>query len=380
MIDKEIAEIRRRFRSDKCSISRLRGCYVSEAKEIVSTTDQSLGLLTEDEQEQILSILKKTMSGAIGVHLLNLDFSTNQVMYGEEHKLLMSLRESMLSDDNAVNTFFSKVVASLNMEGSYMILLVADTYDVFSYRKDGSGKDDDASEVFRYVVCAICPIKASKTSLSYKVKENCFCQLGGDVALGRPEVGFMFPAFDNRSTNLYSALYYTRSTEDSHEELVNAIFNTGKVPMPATEQKNTFRGIIAESAGDACSLSVISAVHAQVAQVIEDQKAHRDEPCVIDKYAIRDILEASGVSDAGIEAFEKKFDADFGAHTEVNPRNMMDVKKFEVRTPDVVIRVKPERRDLVETRVIDGVKYILIRADEGAELNGIDIQIQSKED
>ena len=377
MLDKEIAEIRRRFKSDRCSISRLRACYVSEAKEIVSTTDQSLGLLSDDEVEMILSILKKTLSGGVGMHLLNLDFSTNQVMYGEEHKLLMSLRESMLSDDTAVNTFFGKVVNSLEIEGSYMILLAADTYDVFSYRKDGE-KSDDAAEVFRYMICAICPIKASQSALSYRVKENCFCHLGGDTAVGRPELGFMFPAFDNRATNLYSALYYTRSMENSHEELVKALFNTGKVPMPAAEQKNTFRGIIAESAGDACSLPVISAVHSHVAQVIEDQKAHRDEPKVIDKYVIRDILEASGVDDSGIEAFEAKFDADFGAGTEVNPRNMMDPKKFELRTPDVVIRVNPERKDLIETRVIDGVKYILIRADGGAELNGIDIKIEEE--
>lgn len=375
MIDKEIAEIRRRLRSERCGISRLRACYINEEKEIVSTSDQSLGLLTEDEVDHILSILKKTMSGAVGVHLLNLDFSTDQVMYGEEHKLLMSLRESMLSDDKAVNTFFKKIAESLDIEGSYMVLLAADTYDVISYRKDAE-RGDDASEIFRYLICAICPIKASKTTLSYKVKENCFCNLGGDTALGRPELGFMFPAFDNRTTNIYGALYYTRSMENSHEELVDALFHTGKLPMPAAEQKSTFRGIIAESAGDACSLSVVSAVHSQIAQVVEEQKAHRDEPCVIDKYAIRDILEASGVTDEGIAAFEKKFDADFGMGAEVNPKNVIDVKKFEVRTPDVVIKVKPDRKDLIETRVIDGTRYILIRADAGAEINGINIQIQ----
>lgn len=379
MIDKEVAEIRRRFKSDRCAISRLRACYVNENKEIVSTADQSLGLLTEDEAEHILSILKKTLSGAVGVHLLNIDFSTDQVMHGEEHKLLMNLRETMLTDESVVNTFFNKIANSLEIEGSYMVLLAADTYDVLSFRKDGE-RSDDSSEIFRYLVCAICPIKSSKTTLSYKVKENCFCNLGGDTALGRPELGFMFPAFDNRATNLYGALYYTRSMENSHEELVDALFHTGKLPMPAAEQKSTFRGIIAESAGDACSLSVVSAVHSQIAQVVEDQKAHRDEPCVIDKYALRDILEASGVSDAGIETFEKKFESDFGAGAEVNPKNVMDVKKFEVRTPDVVIRVKPDRKDLIQTRVIDGTRYILIRADEGAELNGINIQIQEDKD
>lgn len=44
-------------------------------------------------------------------------------------------------------------------------------------------------------------------------------------------------------------------------------------------------------------------------------------------------------------------------------------------TPDVTIRVNPDRGDLVETRMIDGTRYILIRAEEGVEVNGVQVQI-----
>ena len=53
----------------------------------------------------------------------------------------------------------------------------------------------------------------------------------------------------------------------------------------------------------------------------------------------------------------------------------MDSKQLEVKTPDVTIKVNPERSDLVETRVIDGARYILIRAEEGVEVNGVQIHI-----
>ena len=35
-----------------------------------------------------------------------------------------------------------------------------------------------------------------------------------------------------------------------------------------------------------------------------------------------------------------------------------------------------DKRDLVETRVLGGAKYILIRAEEGVEVNGVPVEIQ----
>jgi len=63
----------------------------------------------------------------------------------------------------------------------------------------------------------------------------------------------------------------------------------------------------------------------------------------------------------------------------VHPKNIIDSKHFEVKTPDVSIKVAPERSDLIETRVIGGVKYILICADEDVEVNGVSIHISDKE-
>ena len=378
MNDKEIAELRRRFRADKTSISRIRGAYVNEKREIISEMDQSVAMMTETEADEILALLKKTLSGKIDTNLLDIHFTIQQVMESPQHKLLCNLRETALQDNDLVHEFYQKIIASLEIEGNYMILLASDAYDVFTYRKDG-GKDDESTEVFRYILCAVCPIKMAKPALSYYVRENCFRNIVADSMISPPALGVMFPAFDNRSTNLYGALYYTRATDNSHTEFTDAIFNAGPLPMPATEQKETFRSVLADATGEACSLPVIRSVHAQLHQAMEEHKISKEpEPLTVDKYAIRDMLGFCGVPEENIEQFEEKFDKGFGQNAALSPRNIVETNKFEVKTPDVVIKCNPARTDLVETRVIDGVRYVLVRADGGVEVNGIDVKIEEE--
>lgn len=380
MNDKEIAELRRRFRADRTAISRIRGAYVNEKREIISELDQSVALMTETEADELLSLLKKTLSGKVDTNLLDIHFTTQQVMESPEHKLLCNLRETALQDNELVHTFYQKVIDSLEMEGNYMILLASDAYDVFTYRKD-AGKDDESTEIFRYILCAVCPIKIAKPSLSYYVRENCFRNVVADSVISPPALGFMFPAFDNRSTNLYGALYYTRATDNSHTEFADAIFNAGSLPMPATEQKETFRSVLADAVGEGCSLPVVRSVHAQLHQAMEEHKISKEpEPLTVDKYTIRDMLEFCGVSEESVSRFEEKFDKGFGQNATLSPRNIVEANKFEVRTPDVVIKVNPARTDLVDTRVIDGVRYVLVRTDGGVEVNGVNVNIDATED
>ena len=378
MNDKEIAELRRRFRADKTAISRIRGAYVNEKREIISELDQSVALMTETEADELLSLLKKTLSGKVDTNLHDIHFTTRQVMESPEHKLLCNLRETALQDSDLVHEFYQKVISSLEIEGNYMILLASDAYDVFTYRKD-AGKDDESTEIFRYILCAICPIKMAKPSLSYYVRENCFRNVVADSVISPPALGFMFPAFDNRSTNLYGARYYTRATDNNHAELTNAIFNAGALPMPASEQKETFRSVLADATGEACSLPMVRSVHAQLHMAMEEHKISKEpDPLTVDKYAIRDMLEFCGVSEESVSQFEEKFDKGFGQNATLSPRNIVETNKFEVRTPDVVIKVNPARTDLVDTRVIDGVRYVLVRADGGVEVNGINVNIDAE--
>ena len=373
MIEKEIAELRRRFRPDRSGISHVRGCYVNASGEIISQFDQSLGIMTQDENERIFAILRKTLSGGLGKNLLDIEFETAQVAHGEEHRLLMRLRDSSLEDDEAVHTFFQRVIQSLNMEDNYLILLARDNYDVPFKGRDGESFSEGSTDVFSYILCSICPVKQTKPALSFQ--ENAFRTLGIDWVVAAPEVGFLFPAFDDRATNLYNALYYTRDTAQNQDTLIDTIFRS-HAPMPAAEQQETFRGILAETLEDDCSYTVMQGVHNRVREMIEVHKASKEPtPLTFSKSTVKRVLEDCGVSDDRLKDFDGKFDARFGEDAELHPKNLMDSKQFELKTPDVTIKVNPERSDLIRTEMIHGTRYILIRADEGVEVNGINIHI-----
>lgn len=373
MNEKEVSEIRRRFRADKSNINHIRGVFVNEKKEIVSEFDQSLGMLSEEESGAILSVLKKALSGYIGRNLIDISFSTEQVLNSEEHKLLSTLRSSELRDNDAVHALYEKILPSIEMDGNYLIMLAYDSYDVFS--KSASGEDGDSSESFSYILCAVCPIKSSKYSLTYYIHENRIRNVCEDAVISAPEFGFMFPTFDDRKTNIYNALYYTKSVSEKREGFINAVFNT-ELPMPAAEQKETFNSLLAETE---CSFDVVESVHAELSAMIDNHKESREEePLTVSKTTVKDILRASGVAEDKLEVFEKKFDESFGENAELSPQNIIDRNKFDLRTADATIKIDPERSEIVETRVIDGTKYILIRADSDVEVNGVNIRIKNK--
>ena len=374
MNEKEIGELRRRFRPDKSNITHIRGCYVNEKREIVSEFDQSLTLMSEEEAERFLSVLKRTLSGTLGKNLMDITFATRQVAEGDEHKLLMALRNSALQDEGAVQEFFRRVIQVLSLEGNYLILLAHDSYDVPYRSRDGERQDDASSEVFTYILCSICPVKATKPALSYYVQENEFHNREQDWLVSPPELGFMFPAFDDRSTNLYNALYYSKDIGEIHGEFVDAVFKS-EIPMPAAAQKETFQELLGDTLEEDCCLEVVQTVRSELCAMIEEHKLNKEEePLAISKHTVRAVLKSCGVGEDHVAAFEERYDEAFGEDASLSPRNLVD-SKVEVRTPDVTIQVNPDRGDLIETRIINGAKYILIRADEGVEVNGVNIRI-----
>ena len=375
MNEKEVAELRRRFRPEKSSVNHVRGCYVSPQGEVVSRFDQSLALMPQEEGENLLNLLRKSLSGSLGRNLIGVSFSTAQVVDSPEHKLLMALRDSELKDEEALEAFFRAVAQSFRLEDmGYLILLAYDSYDVPYRGKDGGTLEDASDTVYSYLLCSLCPVKETKPVLSYRVPENLFCNREVDWTVSAPEAGFLFPAFDDRCANLYETLYYTKNTAESHQELVDTLFRQ-ELPLPADTQRETFQNLLTETLGKDCSLDVVQSVQGQLVNLMREHKEEKNpEPLVLSKGALEQVLSSSGVEEEHREAFAQRFQQEFGANARLSPQNLVDKRKLEVRTPDVKIQVPPERGDLVETRIIDGVGYILIRAEGGVEVNGVPVR------
>ena len=379
MNTKEIGEIRRRVRRDRSNMTAIYGCYVNDNKEIISTFRQSTGIMPENEAEKYFALLRRSLSGTIGKNLNDLTFKTAQVADSAEHRLLMQLRASKLGDAEALDEFYKKVIEAVSLDSHYLILIGCDSYDVPFKSKDDFSQSDASEETYTYLLCAVCPVKQTKSNLHYIPESKEFHDGGMMNIVSAPELGFLFPAFDNRATNIYNALYYTHSPKENHEAFVTAIFNT-PVAKPAAEQKKSFEALLATTLDDDCNLDLVQTVHEQLCQRIELHKESKiPEPLMVTKEDVKEALSTCGVSDEHMAKFSVDSDEVFGFEAQLHPKNIIDNKRFEVKTPDVSIKIAPDRTDLIETRIIGGVKYILISAEEDVEVNGVSIHIEDRQ-
>ena len=377
MHTKEVSELRRRWQVEKNAVKRIYGCYVNASGEIVTDLDEPLSLMPQEEAEQYFSLLKKALSGKLGKNLIDLVFSTQQVADSDEHRLLMALRDSSLQDGEARQAFYQKAVESLHLEGNYLLLLAHDTYDVPTKAKDGAALED-GENVFSYLLCAVCPVKEGKPVLGYYAGDNEFhCFVPQTVA--SPECGFLFPAFDDRAANLYNALFYCRKPDALPQDFIESVFHTD-IPMAAEQQKETFRESLAEALGQACSMDVVQVVYSQLdGMLTEHKESGSSEPLTVTAKDLAHILQGCQVPEESVQAFQALCDEKFGEGVALNPANLIDPGKVEIKTPQVSLTVEADYSPLVQTRVIDGQKYLLIPAGEGVEFNGLAVHIPQEE-
>ena len=369
MTEKEIAELRRRFRADKSNISHVRGCYVNEKREIISEFDQSLAMMNQEESEELRGILRKTLSGTVGKNLLDITFDTRQVVEGDEHKLLMALRSSQLGDQEAVQTFFQRTIQSLDLEGNYLILLIHDAYDVPGRASDNLDMDDASDYVYEFILCSICPVKLDKPGLCYNVSHNTIENRVQDWVVGAPENGFLFPAFTDRNTDIHNLLYFTKNAEMDQPDFLDHFLGC-QAPLSAKSQKETFQSIIEETLDSACDFSTVMTIQENLNTMIEERKDD-PEPVVLDKHEVKRLLASSGVPNEQLDEFDEKYESIADEKASFVASNVASTRNYEIRTPDVIIKVSPEKAQLIETRTIDGTPYILIEAADEVEINGI---------
>ena len=350
MIKKEISEIKRQFTPSNCSITRICGCYVDGEKNKKTEFKEAFLSLPEDDMFKYFEILRKNLSGTLGKNLLNLEFPLDSEMEGGPQEFLLKLRNSRLQDDEILDAFYDRIIETYDYVGNYLILLIHDAYDIPGKTSDGIEMEDASDEVYSYIMCSICPVDLSKPGLSYDELENSFKNRVRDWVVGMPEMGFLFPAFNDRSTDLHATLYYSKNGDDLHDSFIEQMLGC-PLPLPAGYQKESFQAIIEETLGDACSYETVKTIHENLSEMLEEHK-DAPEPLVLDKYQVKSLLEHSGVEEEQLETFDKTFDETAGERAAIFANNIVNTRVFEVKTPDVIVKVNPERTDLVETREI----------------------------
>lgn len=369
MNKKEVTEIKKQLTPNNCAITRICGCYVDGEKEKKASFKDAFLSLPEEEMFKYFDIFRKSLSGNIGKNLLNMEFPLHTEEEGGSQQALLKLRDSRLTDEHLLEEFYTRVIDSYNYGENYLILLIHSVYDIPGKSTDGAEMFDASDEVYDYIQCVICPVKLSKPALSYHADENSFHERIRDWVVEMPDAGFLFPAFNERSADIHSLLYYSKNAENLENGLTDNLLGCVP-PLTAGSQKETFNLLIEETLGEDCAYDVVKNIHENLNELLE-QNADNPEPLELDKSEVKYLFAKSGVESEKLEAFDKQFDAAAGEHTTLLAINVASAKKFEIKTAEITIQVSPEFADLIETKVIDGRTCIVIGVDDHVEINGV---------
>lgn len=372
---REIGELRRQLKADKSNITKFYGCYINQMGEPISDFAQSVGLMKEEEKEYYHTLLKKVLSGGQGRTLFDLSFPTAAVAHGEEHGRLMALVNSKCADEAERTRLYQQIVASVKPETNFLILLACNQYDVPRKHTDGDLDADGSDQVFTHILCAICPVKQAKPGLGYNSEDKVFHTSVGDYLVAPPQWGFLFPAFDGRATNLYNALCYVRKEDEQNQSFVQGVFGMD-CPPSAQRRRETFAEML-EGLEDQCSLEVVNTLSQRVRELEQEHKAeHREEDFGVSGDELRLMLDECGVSEERLDAFSQTFEQEFGKGEQVDPAVLLETKTCQVKLPEISIKATAAAADRIETRMIDGVSYLLIRTEGDVEVNGVTVSVQ----
>ena len=403
---KEINEIKALYDSvQDCSILKLAGCYVNGEKNKVKTFNESFYNLPEEEMYKYLEIFRKTLSGVPGKNLLDMAFTEGGADESAGHGLLDRIRRSELKDDEVLQSFYDKVISSYDIVGNYLILLIYQSYDVPGMTTDGIMEEDASDEVYNYILCSICPMKLTKPGLGFDETVGEIHTLRQSFAVELPETGFIYPAFNERSSDDTMILYSTKRTDNIQDMLLEDVLKVSTT-LPAKQQKAGFTEFVSDILGNDSSFETVLAVQENLSETIKTIKNESNgETVFLDKTAVRNVFENSGVSEEKLKDFSRKFDDQFdmqkiykkniesvSENGEEMPAmdtqrrvpsvkveeklfadNVVPTRNFEVKTKDMVLRINSKHTDIIDTRVIDGKKCLVIELTEDLTVNGIPV-------
>lgn len=372
MNKREILEIRKQYTPENCSITRICACYVNGNKEIVAESKDAFLSLPDEEIFKYLTIFKQTLSGTVGKNLINMEFPLEQERNGGAQEFLLRLRDSKLRDDALTHEFFEKIIEHYNYGENYYIILIHVAYDIPGKSTDGSEMFDASDEVFEYLLCSICPVSLSKEGLCYNPETNHIENRIRDWLIEPPVKGFLFPVFNDRSTDIHGVLYSSKQAEELQPEFIENVLGC-TFPMSAGSQKSTFHAVVMNTLGEDCEYDVIRNIHENLNEIIEEAK-ESPEPPVLTKPEVKRLLANSGITEERIDSFDANYDYIAGEKAEFLVTNIAETRKFSIETPDVIIKVNPERTDLVETKMIDGKKCLVIEINDQVEVNGVPVR------
>ena len=358
MNKKEINEIKKIYTPANCTLTRIASCYVDAEKNKRAELKEAFLSLPEDEAFKYFNIFRGALSGMVAKNLINIDSPSDY---------LLQLRDSQLKDDSLIEEFYNKVIESYDYNENYYIVLVHGIYDVPGRSSDGMDMYDASDFVYEFIQCAICPVKLTKGALSYNTDKNAVEARKRDWIVEAPDTGFLYPAFNDRQTDIHAALFYNKNPKYDLENLINKVLGT-MAPMAANDEKGVFNNIAEEVLADNCTFKNVRGIYEDIVEKVEESE---DGIVKLDLYQIKKLLEDNGGDQEKLSELEA---LDYKSFYELSATNVVNAKCFEVKTEGLEIKVKPDFTQRVECRMIDGRPCVVMAVGDHLEVNGITVR------
>lgn len=394
MDKRDIAELRKRFKKEACTISRMAGCYVDINRNKIVKLNENFLNLPDEEFYKYLELAKKTMAGTVGNNILEVEFNPEELNSGKQ-QFLLGLRQSELKSEDLLDRLYDIIIEGYQNLSNYLILVFHDCYDIMTRTTDNQ-KLDESEEVFDYLLVSICPVELSKAGLGYRQEDNRIGARIRDYVVGAPAIGFMFPAFSQGSADVNKIDYFIKDPKNSQSDFIENVLGCG-AKKTGVENRKAFARIIQNAFGDDEEKGQQALIDIQESFQLrcdeaEDEATPLTEPIVLDKRVLKEVLAENDIASEPAQIIQDICEEEFKDETPfistlVDTKSLE--KSLEIREKqnlvkeveslksqlamsssdnEIVLRVSDDKALNIMTDYIDGRRYVMIPFDEDDEI------------
>lgn len=357
MIKKEILEIKKQLTPINCCLTRISGCYVNSEKEIVNIISKNFLSMDEEETFKFFELFRQCFSGGIGKHLLNMEYTKSS----EKQERLLKLKESRLNDQDMIREFCEDIISHYDTSNPFYIAIVHGVYDIPGKTSDNMDLVDASEEVYEHLIGMICPVSLDKPSLIYNTEKQDVEDKIRNWVIGKPEIGFLFPSFTDRTSCANELLYYSKKSDKLQDNFIAEVFGVSHMAS-AEDQKAAF--------GNAVKDAGISFDHAKNLKTdLEDMLVER-ESIVLNDPEIKTLCDKHGMDSEMIQESLK-----CQGITSLLAENLFQKNNTRISTDSIEVKVPTEKLDYIEIKEVDGVKCLVIKPDGVLHLDGIPVHM-----
>ena len=353
MTKKEFSEIKKTLTTANTGFRRMFASYIPLDGDPVKLNTSGFLAKSEDEVELYFELFKKTLSGTIGKQLVMADFNNSSEEDGMQSKLYGVLK-SRDDDTGSVDSITATFAESYHLDTPYILFIMQAAYDAYD-------KNTDESTTFDHLIGMVCPVDQEKSMLEfggdYKVSFS-----GGRKTLKKPEFGFLFPAFNDRTMDIHQIAMYSKKYTNMERSRLMEIFDC-RLPLPKEEQQQIFSQLAESAFGGKCNFNEASYVQSSLLERLNDEET------TIGMQQLKDVFESAGATE-----FNEEYDENeqlLEGH-DINIDNLINKKKVTIEAGDMTITAYPDMIPNIQVRELDGRKVIVSEPRENISLNGLE--------